>query len=67
MRLFQIVLEIIWCLLGAVCLYLGFTRLTAPGRVSLIFFILAAIAFLMAFFRNYTRRKREQREKRLSE
>jgi hypothetical protein len=64
MRNFQIALEIIWCVLGLVCLYLGIARWSAPGRISLMFFLLAGLAFIMAFIRNSARRKREKREQR---
>ncbi len=66
MRYFHIVMEILWVLLALLCLYLGITRWDVPGHYSLIFFIMSGVAFLMAFFRNYTRRKREQRARRAS-
>ncbi|MGP1461161.1 MAG: hypothetical protein ACTTKF_06245 [Bacteroides sp.] len=64
MRYFQIVMEILWVVLALLCLYLGITRWHVPGHFSLIFFIMAGVALLMAFFRNYTRRKRERRPRR---
>lgn len=61
MRLFQIILEITWLILGVCCVYLGVRTLSAPGNASVVFFVLAAIAFGMGAFRFLSRRRRERR------
>ena len=61
MRLFQIILEITWLILGVCCVYLGVRTLSAPGNASVVFFVLAAIAFGMGAFRFLSRRRREPR------
>ena len=63
MRIFQIVLEIIWVLLGLFCIFLGVRTLGAGGRVPATFFVLSAIAFGMAIFRHMSRRRQEQRNR----
>ena len=45
MRLFQIIIEITWLILGICCVYLGVRTLAAPGNSSVVFFVLAAVAF----------------------
>lgn len=61
MRTFQIILEVIWILLGFVCIYLGVRTRGIEGSNSNIFFLLAAIAFGMGIFRIISRRNREKR------
>ena len=61
MRLFQIIIEITWLILGICCVYLGVRTLSAPGNSSVVFFVLAAVAFGMGAFRFLSRRRRERR------
>lgn len=61
MRLFYIVLEIVWVVLGVVCLGMAI-YLQRRGYSQPMFYILSAIAFGMAIFRFMTRRRRERGE-----
>lgn len=61
MRLFQIIIEVTWLILGVCCVYLGVRTLSAPGNASVVFFVLAAVAFGMGAFRFLSRRRRERR------
>ena len=61
MRSFQIVLEILWVILAIFCLVLGIVRWSVPGHLSLIFFVLAAMAAAMAYFRHRARIRNEKR------
>lgn len=63
MRTFQIILEIIWFILGIVCVYLGIRTLSFPGNNSTVFFILSVIAFGMGSYRFFMRRRRERQDK----
>lgn len=63
MRSFQIVLEVLWVILAIFCLVLGIVRWSVPGHLSLVFFLLAALAAAMAFFR-HSARIRSERKKR---
>ena len=63
MRSFQIVLEVLWVILAIFCLVLGIVRWSVAGHLSLIFFLLAALAAAMAFFR-HSARIRSERKKR---
>ena len=60
MRGFQIVLEVLWVILAIFCLVLGILRWSVPGHLSLIFFLLAALAAAMAYFRHSTRVRNER-------
>lgn len=64
MRVFQIVLEIIWFFLGAFCLY-GAWRVHAQHPTQgWVFVGMGIFAFLMGVYRLRTRRRREKRDER---
>ncbi len=63
MRVFYIVLEIVWAALGLFCLGMAI-YLQKRGYSQPMFYLLAAIAFGMAAFRFTARRKREQANRR---
>lgn len=60
MRIFQIVLEIIWIMMGGLCLYLGVKNISLAGNSAFLFFILSLVAFAMGAYRFFSRRKRER-------
>lgn len=57
-RKFHIVLEVVWLLTGFLCLYAGI-RLAfgTRGMPMYIFFALAVVSFLFAWFRDKERKK----------
>lgn len=59
MRIFYIVLEIVWAALGVSCLVMAM-YLRSRGYSQPMFYVLAAIAFGMAIFRFTVRRRREK-------
>lgn len=61
MRVFYIILEIIWAALGVFCLGMAI-YLQKRGYSQPMFYVLAAIALGMAVFRFTTRRRRERGE-----
>lgn len=63
MRGFQIVLEVLWVILAILCIVLGIIRWSVPGHISLIFFVLAAVAAAMAYFRHTTRIRNERKRR----
>jgi hypothetical protein len=53
-----IVLEVIWIITGVFCLFAGIRYATGPGgKKTFIFFLLAAVSFLFAWFRDRERKK----------
>ena len=56
-------LEVLWVILAILCIVLGIIRWSAPGHISLIFFVLAAVAAAMAYFRHTTRIRNERKRR----
>jgi hypothetical protein len=55
---YLIVLEVIWIITGVFCLIAGIKYvLGAGGNKTFIFFLLAAVSFLFAWFRDRERKK----------
>jgi len=55
---FILVLEIVWIITGILCLFAGSRSLTIHNKsVAYIFFLLAAVSFLFAWFRDRSRKK----------
>lgn len=59
MRVFYIILEIIWAVLGVICLGMAI-YLHKRGYSQPMFYVLSAVAFGMAIFRFTSRRRRER-------
>lgn len=56
-------LEVLWVILAILCIVLGIIRWSVPGHISLIFFVLAAVAAAMAYFRHTTRIRNERKRR----
>jgi hypothetical protein len=55
---YLIVLEVIWIITGILCLIAGIRYATGPGgKKTFIFFLLAAVSFLFAWFRDREKKK----------
>ena len=57
-RKYLIVLEVIWIITGILCLIAGIRYATGKGgNKTIIFFLLAGVSFLFAWFRDRERKK----------
>jgi hypothetical protein len=55
---YLIVLEVIWIITGVFCIIAGIKYAIGPGgKKTFIFFLLAAVSFLFAWFRDRERKK----------
>lgn len=59
LNIFNRVLNVIWCVLGLMCLGLGIYY-HVKGFPEVMFYILAAVAFAMLALRIYMQRRRRQ-------
>jgi hypothetical protein len=55
---FLILLEVVWILTGILCLLAGIKLATGTGgKIMYIFFLLAVVSFLFAWYRDKERKK----------
>lgn len=55
---FLILLEVVWIVTGILCLFAGIKYATGSGgKITYIFFLLAVVSFLFAWYRDRERKK----------